>query len=560
MRAVAYARVSTDNEDQINSLNAQIEYFNEKFMDNKYEKSGVGFLYRKDGTRELLEGTYADEGLSGTSLKKREAFKQMINDAKQGKFDTIFVKSVSRFGRSVEDVSKTYKDLKEYNVGVYFLDLQINSLDHSKEFMINLFASLAQEESNNKSYITQFGIRKAQKSGKWTGGTPYGYNIVKGYLEVNEKEAEVVQKIFHLYHNEGYGTGKLARHLNQKGIETKQNTFWSQKVLTTILSNPLYTGLQIQHREQTIDINRGLVKQVPEVNWISQYKDKLRIIDDETFKLVQLEKERRREELGKVLITKQTTLNNEGDQITTVNRTIVNRGSTRHSNQHLFSNLIKCGHCGGTHRRKLRDTKTPSLGYQWICGINSQYGKVRCPYMNGFGEDKLIELVLERIEERKNEESHDQVYIEYLNKKMSIDSSDEKIKELYEKENELLLEREANFKLYSKSLISDEEYMTRNERISSEINKVKSELQKIQNIEKELELVKLKYTQFLKTLESVNSENLSNTNLKKIIDKIIIYTIEDKDHPTRTRYMSKEVIIDWKFIDVSESSLYDPTV
>ena len=111
----------------------------------------------------------------------------MMREAKLGKFNLIITRSVSRFGRNVEDTAKAIKDLKELGIVVYFLDLKINSLDSSKEFMINLFATLAQEESNNRSYITQFGTRRAKKAGKWTtGNLSYGYIIKDGFLAVDE--------------------------------------------------------------------------------------------------------------------------------------------------------------------------------------------------------------------------------------------------------------------------------------------------------------------------------------------------------------------------------------
>lgn len=166
MRAVAYCRVSTNSDDQINSLKNQKKNYLELFENKKYDVADTGLLYRKDGTKEFIKGIYADEGISGTSIKNRIAFMQMLEDAKRKEFDIIYVKSISRFAREVETLAKVLKDLKELGIGVQFELQRVNSLDSSREFIINMFASQAQEDSRLKSDAIQYGIRKAQNQGK----------------------------------------------------------------------------------------------------------------------------------------------------------------------------------------------------------------------------------------------------------------------------------------------------------------------------------------------------------------------------------------------------------
>lgn len=191
--------------------------------------------------------------------------------------------------------------------------------------MINLFATLAQEESNNRSYIVQFGIRIAQRKGKWTTGTPpYGYNIKDGFLVINELEAIVVQRIFNEYYNQGYGTGRICRNLNSDGIPTKKGKQWSQKQISTILDNDIYTGIQTTHTKQTIDINRQLQKLIPKEEQIIHEYEHLKIIDPELFQLVQIKRKKRK-----------------------------------------------------AYVRKDRSSK--GLGYEWCCAINDMYGKASAP-------------------------------------------------------------------------------------------------------------------------------------------------------------------------------------
>ncbi|MEK8130261.1 recombinase family protein [Paenibacillus filicis] len=551
IEAVAYARVSTDSEDQLNSLENQMSFFGEYFIENGYKAADCGVLCRKNGENEVLQGTYADEGISGKNLSKREAFKQMLREAKLGKFKLIVTKSVARFGRNVEDTAKAVKDLKELGVGVYFLDLKVNSLDSSKEFMINLFAALAQEENNNRSYITQFGIRKAQKEGKWTtGNPPFGYNIVDGFLQVDPTESEIVKRIYDLYYYSGYGTGRLARLLNEERIPTKKNKQWSQKQLMTILENPIYTGVQTTHTKQTIDINRGLQKRIPREAQIVHHFEHLKIIEPDFFKLVQIEKKKRKELFGYVEVINEKVVNDEGE-IETKKKRKLHRSNRRYSSEHLLSNLLVCSHCGVGLKRKKRhahrrkDGTSKNLGYEWCCAINDMYGRARCAYRSSMPEDKIIEFLINELKRIKDDDEyfdsalrgHISLYYEEENVPQRLILLGEQIQEINE-------EIKTNLRLVSKNILTDEQFDEFNGDAQARLNSLQREHNRLMYLDVEIEEVKLKHQAFLKMLETIDVDQLTNSSLRKLIRKVDFVTMEANEIRLR---------LEWNYMDISYS-------
>ena len=229
-KVAGYARVSTDNEDQLLSYNAQVDYY-------------TRFIHSRDDWD--FVGLYTDEGISGTNTKKREGFKQMIADALAGKIDLIVTKSVSRFARNTVDSLTVIRQLKEHGIEVYFEKENIWTFDGKGELLITIMSSIAQEESRSISENTTWGRRKQFQDGKVSISFKYflGYDRGKdGNLVVNPEQAEIVKLIFRLYLS-GYSFISVARELTRRGIPTptgKQK--WSQTTVRSILKNEKYKG------------------------------------------------------------------------------------------------------------------------------------------------------------------------------------------------------------------------------------------------------------------------------------------------------------------------------
>ena len=212
-RAVAYARVSKDDETTgLHSLKNQKEFFQEEIGKRGFQlQENLG-----------IDGVYADEGISGVAMKNRKAMLQMLKDAQAKKFDYIFCKQISRFGRNVEQTKREIRLLKEIGIGVIFVTENIDTLNPQHDFMISLFASLSQEEARVCSDRTKFGLKKMINDGGWHGNPPYGYTKENKKLYIHEEEAEVVKLIFQKYKS-GWGIGKITNFLNNNEIPTKKN-------------------------------------------------------------------------------------------------------------------------------------------------------------------------------------------------------------------------------------------------------------------------------------------------------------------------------------------------
>ena len=235
MNIAAYCRVSTDKADQLNSLEAQKEFFSE------YTKR----------TGDTLVRLYADEGISGTKIKNRKEFLRMMSDAEHGLFDMVVVKDISRFARNTVDLLQNVRKLKSLGIETQFLTANMTSMGNS-EFVLTIFGALAQEESANTSKRVKFGKKMNAEKGR-VPNIVYGYDKTIGdyfNLAINKEESKVVQQIYKWYTEEGYGAAKIANMLNEKGYKTKRNCKWSQNATCRILTNEIYTGKIINGKQE----------------------------------------------------------------------------------------------------------------------------------------------------------------------------------------------------------------------------------------------------------------------------------------------------------------------
>lgn len=233
----AYARVSTDYEDQINSYRVQCEEYTTTINSNPT----YNFV-----------GVYADQGLSGTQTKKRPEFLKMISDAKNGKIDLILTKSISRFARNTVDTITTVRELRDLGVEIYFEKENISSLDPKIDFMLTILSSIAQEESRSISTNVKWAYDKKFKNGVVDARRIYGFDVIDGELSINETEAKVIQKIFNLA-LERYKPSDIMKRLNDEGILTPNGKAWSYGTIRHILANEKYCGDAVLRKTVTID-------------------------------------------------------------------------------------------------------------------------------------------------------------------------------------------------------------------------------------------------------------------------------------------------------------------
>ena len=254
LRVAAYCRVSTDKEDQLHSLAAQQAYFE-------------GYIARH-GWR--CAGIFADEGLSGTTLR-RPRFAELLRLARSGAVDLILTKEVSRFARNTVDALQVTRRLREQGVGVIFLSDGIDTRDNDGEFRLTIMASVAQEESRKISERTRWGQLQAMRRGVAFGNdTVYGYALRGGALTIRPEQAEVVREVYRKCLEEGKGAHTIARELTEAGVAPplRADGAWSAAMILRLLHNEKYCGDLLQKKYRTVDhlthrkvVNRGAEEQ-----------------------------------------------------------------------------------------------------------------------------------------------------------------------------------------------------------------------------------------------------------------------------------------------------------
>ena len=262
LRVTYYARVSTDKEDQRHSLSAQVSFY-ESFI--------------RQCANWSFKAGYIDEGLSGTSVKKREQFLRMIDDAERGEFDLIITKEISRFSRNTMDSIQYTQKLLRQGVGVYFQSDNINTLLPDAELRLTIMSSVAQDEVRKISERVKFGFNRAIENGVVLGSSRiWGYEKRNGRLIIQEEEAALVARIFDLYANQQMGIRSIAKLLTEEGIRNTNGNPFSFSTLRGILVNPKYKGYYCGRKSTKIDYKMDRIKTFEQKEWVV-YKDHERV-------------------------------------------------------------------------------------------------------------------------------------------------------------------------------------------------------------------------------------------------------------------------------------------
>ena len=342
--AVAYyARVSTDKDEQINSLGNQKRYFEDYIAANPHWR---------------FAGGYVDEGISGTSVEGREQFLKMIEDAKRGRFDLIVTKEISRFARNTLDSLRYTRELLRCGVGVYFQNDNINTFDKDAELRLTIMSSIAQDEVRKLSERTRFGFKRAQENSVLLGqNNLFGYNKVDGRLEIVEPEAAVVREVFERYAAGDLGLRAIANDLDSRGVRGRQGKPLTYSTLYGMIRNPKYKGYYAGNKVRITDLFTKKQKFLPEEEWV-MYKDKTgetvpAIVSEELW-----------DKANEVLYMRSQ------DVITAQHKTV---------HQNLLTGKLICAHCGTPYYRKDAVSKGGEKISKWVCSGKIKNGASSCP-------------------------------------------------------------------------------------------------------------------------------------------------------------------------------------
>lgn len=340
LRVTFYARVSTDQDEQINSLENQVQYYTE--------------LIQSRPNWRFVPG-YVDEGISGGSTKKRDNFNRMIRDAKAGVFDFIITKEISRFSRSTLDSIRYTQELLDYNVGVFFQNDNINTLDTDSEFRLVIMAGVAQDEIRKLSERLKFGFRQAIKNGHVLGNDKlYGYDKKDCVLTVNEEEAEIIRIIFDLYGNQRLGTRTISKRLMELGYTSREGNAFNTLTIRHILENPKYKGWYCGNKSQSVDYRTKRNVLLDESEWVTYPDPSIpAIVSEELWNRANALYKRRREEMKSH-----------------------SSGLCFH-NRYPYSAKIYCEEHGTTFHRQVIQTKKGQREV-WQCKVYRSHGRAAC--------------------------------------------------------------------------------------------------------------------------------------------------------------------------------------
>ena len=368
MRVAAYCRVSTDSEEQLNSYEAQKSYYTQKIQDSPdWEMAGI----------------YADEGITGTSLKKRTEFKKMITACKRGHIDLIITKSLSRFARNTVDCLETVRLLKANGIGVYFEKENINTLTESSEFLITLFSGFAQAESESLSKNVAWGKAKSAEAGKVT----FQYKKMLGYRrgadgqpEIVPEEAEVIKRIYHRY-LDGCTLGQIKRELDEDNVPTAQGVdSWSPAIIHNILTNEKYIGDALLQKTYVTDcISKKVKKNQGERAMYYVENNHPAIISREMFDQVRNEMTRRSSKRKVLQKSGKTELG-------------------KYSGKYALTELLVCGECGSPYKR-VTWARNGKKRIVWRCVSRLEFGTQYCHNSPTLDESKLHSAILASMNE-----------------------------------------------------------------------------------------------------------------------------------------------------------------
>lgn len=488
MNIAAYCRVSTDKEDQLNSLEMQKQFFSE-------------YVQR---TGDKLVRLYADEGISGTKIKNRKEFQRMMSDAQRGLFDMVVVKDISRFARNTVDLLQNVRKLKALGIETQFLTANMTSMGNS-EFVLTLMGAVAQEESANTSKRIKFSKKMNAEKGR-VPNLVYGYDKTCGdyfNLTINEEEAAILRQIFQWYVNEGYGSSKIAAMLNEQGLKTKRNCAWNSGGVCKMLTNPIYTGKIINGKEEIKDFLTGERVERAEEDWIVVERPELRIIDQDLF-----------DRAGRLM--------EERNQKFKLDR-------ERQSNKYLFSTLIKCKECGWSFRRISRTFKKTYI--RWTCSAHNHRAE-DCFNTVKVDEEELMDVLQDYFTNllKHRKQVIDHVVREFSRVYKEKDDNLDYEKELNARLAHLRKSRQKWMDMYTDDLISRQELNDNLSGVRQEIERLERELQMVSyNLTKGDQLEELLRRTFKEIEDVADVRQMTNAQLRRIVEKIEVDHVGNVD-------------------------------
>ena len=491
LRVCFYARVSTDKDEQLHSLQSQISFFND---------------YISKVPNWEFVGSYIDEGISGTQVKKREEFLRMTRDAKRHKFDLILTKEISRFSRNTLDSIKYTQELLSNGVGVYFLNDNINTILPDSELRLTIMSSIAQDEVRKLSERVSFGMKRSIDNGVVLGcSNIYGYVKDKGKLVIDDEQAKMIKIIFDRYANTTDGLSKVSRYLFSLGYKSRTGKKIDTTILTRIIENPKYKGYYCGHKSKVLDYRTKKKKRLNEFDWIiyKDYNNVPPIVSEELWERANIKLKQRQDSFTNRKVNKKIF-----------------------QNRYTYSGKIYCCcHNLTYHRSSAGKRKNNPV---WECQV------YRKESLKGCSNPRVFELELDEVFKdmfnklfKKRNTIFDEIinecknYLKTNNSESDIKSLESKILVLNNKKDKLL-------ELVMEKYLSKEDYKRQVDIINEDLNTYQNKMNELKNNKKDKNYIENKIEKLKNALEKCLEDNECYSNVfNELIDKVIVHKQND---------------------------------
>ena len=490
MRVTFYARVSSEKDEQLNSLDNQITYYTD--------------LIKKNPNWDYVPG-YIDEGISGISTQKRENFNQMIEDAKSDMFDFVITKEISRFARNTLDSIQFTRELLKNGVGVFFQNDNINTLDEDSELRLSIMSSIAQDELRKLSSRIKFGHQQAIKNHVVLGNSRiFGYDKKDKKLVINEEEAKMVRELFELYATDQYSMKQIEDIFWNRGYRNRNGNKIAHSTMANTISNPKYKGYYVGNKVKIVDMFTKKQHFLPPEEWV-MFKDETgdivpAIVTEELWEAANAVLDRR----SKDVKNRQNICN--------------------HAN--LLTGKLFCTHCGKAYYRRDSVDRQGNKNSKWVCSGKINNGADSCPSFAIYEEE--IKPVLFDVFNETSPVAEDLVE-SYIEMYKTIDANGEMLKDIEKLKSQIEHEQKKKRKILDYNLngdLSDDEYIQMNKECNDIIKELEKELFDLQEQQNSKEDFRKHIEEIRRVLTAAQNDAangiISKEFVNKYIDKIFV--------------------------------------
>lgn len=490
LRVTFYARVSSESDEQLNSLGNQISYY------ESYIKKNKAWTF--------VQG-YIDEGISGISTKHRENFNRMIDDAGKDMFDLIITKEISRFARNTLDSIQYTRQLLGYGVGVYFQNDGIRTFDDDAELRLSIMSSIAQDELRKLSSRIKFGHQQAIKNGVVLGNSRiFGYKKENKRLVIDEDEAKMVRELFELYASNKYSMKNIEEIFWNKGYRNRNGNKIAHTTMSNMISNPKYKGYYVGNKVKVVDMFTKKQKFLPPEEWV-MFKDEAgdivpAIVSEEIWDKAN------------------SILKKRSDDVK------CRQGICNHTN--ILTGKLFCTQCGLPYYRKDSKSRCNNSDSRWVCSGKIKNGKDSCDSFAIY-ESELIPIIYDVFKSTKDLSNamiaeYEKMYRSLTqdgNIYKAIDNENQKIEKFLKQKNKLL-------ELVAEDNISNSDFKSMTEHCNAEIKHAQEEIIRLEDqikSNKEFSDHMNKIKAALRAAESdVSNGTVSREFIDGFIDKIFV--------------------------------------